>query len=109
MKDKPLEERLEHLLRKEWRKQFDRFEIVDETGVNVIDVIKIDVEDPIDPDYAIPSDLKEFAIHRIFAVDKDELMITYLDYIEGQERFIANTKRMIEESKGSRNEDERTL
>ena len=99
------EQRLVHFLRKEWRKQFDHFEIVDETGINVIDVIKIDPNDPFDPEDEIPSDLKEFAIHRIFAVYKDELMITYLDYIEGEERFIANTKRMIEESKGSRNED----
>ena len=105
MKDKLIEEQLEHFLRKEWRKQFDHFEIVDETGVNVIDVIKIDPNDPFDPEDEIPSDLKEFAIHRIFAIDKDELMITYIDYIDGQERFIANTKRMIEESKGSRNED----
>lgn len=95
MKDNLNEERLERKLRKEWRKQFDHFEIVDETGVNVIDVIKIDSNDPFDPEDEIPSDLKEFAIHRIFAIDKDELMITYLDYLESEEIFIADMKKKI--------------
>ena len=103
--DKLHEERLERFLRKELRKKFDHFEIVDETGINVIDELKIDPEDLFDPEDEIPSDLKEFAIHRIFAVGKDGLMFTYLDYLEGCERFIANTKRLIEEEKRSRNED----
>lgn len=96
------EQRLVHFLRREWRSRFDHFEIVDETGVNVIDVIKIDPDnfyDGIDPD------IIEFEIHRIFAVDKDGVMITYIDFIDGFERFVANTKRLIEEEKGSRNED----
>ena len=42
MKDNLNEERLERKLRKEWRKHFDHFEIVDETGINVISEIKID-------------------------------------------------------------------
>lgn len=94
--DKLHEEQLEHFLRKEWRKKFDHFEIVDETGINVIDVIKID---PDNSDDGIPSDLKEFAMHQIFAIGKDGLMFTYLDYLEGCERFIADTKRLIEAEK----------
>lgn len=100
--DKLHEEQLEHFLRKEWRKKFDHFEIVDETGINVIDVIKID---PDNSDDGIPSDLKEFAMHQIFAIGKDGLMFTYLDYLEGCERFIDNTKRLIEAEKKHRNED----
>ena len=96
------EEQLEHFLRKEWRKKFDHFEIVDETGINVIDVIKIDLDNS---DDRIPSDLREFAMHRIFAIGKDGLMFTYLDYLEGCERFIANTKRVIRKEKRSLDED----
>lgn len=90
--DKLHEERLERELRKEWRKKFDCFEIVDETGVNVIDVIKID---PNESDDRIPSNLKEFAMQRIFAVDKNGVMMTYLDYIESEEIFTADMKKRI--------------
>ena len=92
MKDNLNEERLERKLRKEWRKHFDHFEIVDETGINVISEIKID------PNIfygAIDADILEFAIHRIFAVDKDGLMITYLDYLESEEIFITDMKKKI--------------
>lgn len=91
------EQRLVHFLRREWRSRFDHFEIVDETGVNVLDVIKIDPDNFYD---GIDADILEFEIHRIFAVDKDGVMITYIDFIDGFERFVANTKRLIEEEKG---------
>lgn len=92
MKDNLNEERLERKLRKEWRKHFDHFEIVDETGINVISEIKIDPNIFYD---AIDADILEFAIHRIFAVDKDGLMITYLDYLESEEIFITDMKKKI--------------
>ena len=91
------EEQLRRFLRKEWRIRFDHFEIVDETGVNVISEIKID---PDDFDDGIDADIIEFEIHRIFVVDKDGILITYIDYIDGFERFVHNTKRLLEEEKG---------
>lgn len=89
------EKQLDHFLRKEWRKKFDHFEIVDETGFNVIDVIEID---PNESDDQIPSNLKAFAIHRIFAVDKNRVMMTYLDYLESEEIFIADMKKKDQEN-----------
>lgn len=92
------DEFLERHYRKMHRSYFDHFEIVDESGLTVESVIKID---PNNLDDEIDSNTLEFSIHRVFAVKKDGTMMTYQSYLDEKDYFVNRMIDLVRSKKSS--------
>ena len=89
---------LECHFRSMYRSYYDHFEIVDEYGLTVESVIKID---PNELDDGINSDILEFNMHRVFAVKKDGTMMTYQSYLDEKDYFINGMIELVRSKKSS--------
>ena len=81
-----------------YRSYFDHFEIVDESGVTVESVIKID-HDKLNDE--IDSDILEFSMHRVFAVKKDNTMMAYQSYLDEKDYFVNEMINLVRSKKSS--------
>lgn len=92
------DEFLERRYRKMHRSYYDRFEIMDESCETVKSVIKID---PNDLDDEIDSDILESSMHRVFAVKKEGMKMTYQSYLKEKEYFVNGMIDLIRSKKSS--------